>query len=214
LILIRDIIRSFLSFAKDSLVELGIILLSLKEYSDSLEVLTEALELRENEAEDLVFPKEIKESQLKIAKILNNIGCVHFESGNFESAKEAFMDAITLQKESLGEFVVSSSVDDPTSRPGYLTMASTMCNKGYTDIVDDNYRAAILIFNESLQIQRQLLGADNKLVLSTLDNLGFAYSMTGRYNKAITVSILFLVFFQKFSNLKLDNQYIPKPYKR
>jgi tetratricopeptide (TPR) repeat protein len=184
-------------YAKDSLVELGIILLSLKEYSDSLEVLTEALELRENEAEDQVFPKEIKESQLKIAKILNNIGCVHFESGHFEHAKGAFRDAITLQKEALGEFVVSSSVNDPTSRPGFLTMASTMCNKGYTEIIDDNYREAILIFNESLQIQRHLLGADNKLVLSTLDNLGFAYSMIGSYNKAMTVSTLLLSFSSK-----------------
>jgi tetratricopeptide (TPR) repeat protein len=160
----------------------------MKEYTESLEVLTEALELRENEAEDLVFPKEIKDSQLKIAKILNNIGCVHFESGNFELAKEAFTDAIKLQKESLGEFMSSSSLSDPTSRPGFLTMASTMCNKGYTDVIDDNYREAILIFNESLQIQRQLLGADNKLVLSTLDNLGFIYSITGRYNKALAVS--------------------------
>ncbi|KAI2507790.1 hypothetical protein MHU86_6686 [Fragilaria crotonensis] len=66
-------------------------------------------------------------------------------------------------------------------------MASTMCNKGYIDLEQENYRSAISTFNESLAIQKLLLGADNKLVLSTLDNLGYAYAVQGSYDKALAL---------------------------
>jgi tetratricopeptide (TPR) repeat protein len=162
-------------FMQDSLVELGIVLLSMKEYSDSLETFMEALEMREAEADDVVLPEEVKETNLKVAKVLNNIGCVNFESKKFEAANDAFVDAIQLQKKTLGE-VSSFSFTNPATKPGFLTMASTMCNKGYIDL-------------ESLAIQKLLLGADNKLVLSTLDNLGYAYAVQGSYDKALAVSI-------------------------
>lgn len=177
-----------LSKSKDSLVELGIVLLSMKEYNDSLEIFMEALEMREGEAEDVVLPEEIKETNLKVAKVLNNIGCVNFESTKFEAAKEAFVDAIEMQQKTLGEGS-AFSFTNPATKPGYLTMASTMCNKGYIDLEQENYKSAIAVFNESLKIQKLLLGADNKLVLSTLDNLGFAYSMNESYEKALTVSV-------------------------
>ena len=63
-----------------------------------------------------------------------------------------------------------------------------MCNKGYIDLEQNEYKTAIATFNESLVIQKLLLGADNKLVLSTLDNLGYAYAMHGSYDKALAVS--------------------------
>jgi len=169
----------------DSLVELGIVLLSLKEYAESLDVFMEALDMREGEAEDIVLPEQIKESNLKIAKVLNNIGCVNFESSKFNSALEAFQDAISMQKKALGD-ASPFSFNNPATKPGFLTMASTMCNKGYIDLEQENYKAAVNTFSESLKIQKLLLGADNKLVLSTLDNLGFAQTMNGSSEKALT----------------------------
>jgi len=168
----------------DSLVELGIVLLSLKEYTESLDVFMEALDMREAEAEDIVLPEQIKESNLKIAKVLNNIGCVNFENSKFSSALEAFEDAIAMQKKSLGE-VSPFSFNNPATKPGFLTMASTMCNKGYIDLEQESYKAAVTTFIDSLKIQKLLLGADNKLVLSTLDNLGFAHTMNGSSEKAL-----------------------------
>jgi tetratricopeptide (TPR) repeat protein len=147
----------------------------------------EALELREAEADDMVLPEQIKEINLKIAKVLNNIGCVNFENARFEEAKEAFVDAIAMQKKSLGD-VSAFSFNNPATKPGFLTMASTMCNKGYIELEKEEYKPAIYTFNESLKIQKMLLGADNKLVLSTLDNLGFAYAMNRSYDRALAVS--------------------------
>mmetsp|Transcript_15976 Transcript_15976/g.23576 ORF Transcript_15976/g.23576 Transcript_15976/m.23576 type:complete len:314 (+) Transcript_15976:162-1103(+) len=171
----------------DSLVELGIILLSLKEYSDSMEIFEEALELREMEAEDLMEADEICESNLKIAKLLNNIGCVNFERGKYPEAKEAFEDAINLQKEALGDLdlVKAPLSTEPSAKPGFLTMASTMCNKGYIELEQKIFFRAIETFKESLSIQKVLLGADNKLILSTLDNLGYAQTLNGDFDKAL-----------------------------
>jgi hypothetical protein len=43
-------------------------------------------------------------------------------------------------------------------------------------------------YHSSLQIQKNLLEADNKLILSTLDNIGFAYCMLQELDKAVQVS--------------------------
>jgi hypothetical protein len=40
------------------------------------------------------------------------------------------------------------------------------------------------------QIQKLLLEADNKLILGTLDNIGYAYTMRGEYEKALPVSFI------------------------
>jgi tetratricopeptide (TPR) repeat protein len=103
--------------------------LSLKQYEDSLLVFFEALAIRKAETKDLVLPEDIEESQLKLAKVLNNIGCVNYEMGKFQEGKEHFEKSIRLQKNALGELNVFSFTD-PTKRPGFLTLASTMCNKG------------------------------------------------------------------------------------
>jgi tetratricopeptide (TPR) repeat protein len=147
----------------------------------------EALEIRESEADDAVLPQEIKDTNLKVAKVLNNIGCVNFESTSFDAAKDAFVDAIQLQKKTLGE-VGSFSPTSQDAKTGLLTMASTLCNHAYIDLEQSSYKSAIATLNESLKIQKMLLGADNKLVLSTLENLGFAYTMLGSYDKALAVS--------------------------
>lgn len=118
---------AFFSSLQDSLVELGIVLLSMKEYSDALEIFYEALDLRELEAEDFILPEDIKDSNMRIAKVMNNIGCVSFERRNFADAKKAFEEAVRLQKEALGEM---KSYDGTTPTPGVLTMATTMCNTG------------------------------------------------------------------------------------
>jgi len=181
----------------DSLVELGIILLSLKQYEDSLLVFFEALAIRKAETKDLVLPEDIEESQLKLAKVLNNIGCVNYEMGKFQEGKEHFEKSIRLQKNALGELNVFSFTD-PTKRPGFLTLASTMCNKGYIELEKNEFWQAIKTFCASLEIQRSLLGSDNKLVLSTLDNLAYSYLCQSSFDAALT-TYEELLFNQEYS---------------
>ena len=168
----------------DSLVELGIILLSMDENEDALKVFERALKLRKEERESMYVSEDIDESNLKIAKVLNNIGCVNFEGGNFTSAKRSFDEAIALQKGVFKSWYTLVCGVDGNS-PGILTMASTMCNKAYVEIEQDHFDEAIELFDESLKIQRSVLGIDNKLVQSSLDNIGYALTMKGNHALAL-----------------------------
>ena len=170
--------------SQDSLVELGIILLSMEEHDDALKVFQRALKLRREEREEAYGDDDRDECNLKIAKVLNNVGCVNFERAAFPEAKQAFEEAIALQTSVFKNFVTFVCGVDSSS-PGILTMASTMCNKGYVEIELDHFDQAIKILSDSLNIQRSILGAGNKLVQSSLDNLGYAYAMLNKYDKAL-----------------------------
>ena len=117
-------------FSKDSLVEYGIILLSKKQYDESLDVFREAFQLREREANLAEGTDHAQEAQLKMAKIRHNMGCVNFEIGQLDEAKEAYMGAIKQQKQAFGTWSTPFMIMTDTTKPGFLTMASTMCNRG------------------------------------------------------------------------------------
>ena len=165
-------------------MELGIILLSMEEHEDALKVFQRALKLRREEREDIYGEDDMDECNLKIAKVLNNIGCVNFEKGDMEAAGRSFDEAIALQDGVFKNFVTMVCGVDSNS-PGILTMASTMCNKGYVEIHLGNFTSAVTIFNDSLQIQKSILGSGNKLVQSSLDNVGYAYAMINQFPKAL-----------------------------
>lgn len=167
----------------DSLVELGIILLSMEEHTDSLKVFDRALRLRKAEHEDLIVPDELDENNLKIAKVLNNMGCVNYERQYMEEAHSSFEEAVALQKKVFRN-VFNLSIGYDTSSPGILTMASTMCNLGYVAIEQGDFASAIQTLATSLKIQKAVLGQSNKLVQSTLDNLGYASIMMNKYEDA------------------------------
>ncbi|KAG7354995.1 tetratricopeptide repeat family protein [Nitzschia inconspicua] len=168
----------------DSLVEYGIILLSMKKYGESIKVFQQALELRRFEGEEAEDREAEQEAKLKMAKIRHNIGCVNFELGNLDEAKRNYIGAIEEQRAIFGTWKNPFTLMTDTSKPGYLTMASTMCNKGYIDLEQENFKDAIFIFMESLKIQKVLLEANNKLILSTMENIGYCYCRTGEFDKA------------------------------
>lgn len=154
------------------------------EHEDALKVFERALKLRKEEKEDVFAQEDVDECNLKIAKVLNNIGCVNFEKGESTVAKRSFDEAIQLQKSVFRSWIPFMCGLDGNS-PGILTMASTMCNKAYVDIEQDNFQEALELFKESLKIQRSVLGIENKLVQSSLDNIGYAYVMQGKLDKAL-----------------------------
>lgn len=168
----------------DSLVEYGIILLSMEEFDDALKVFEGALSMRKNEK--LVSRGDASERKLRIAKIWNNIGCVHFEKGEYSKARDAFDEAINIFCKVYGlwtKFFYKLNVTDT----GYLAMASTLCNKAYVEMQWEHYGNAIKYLQQSLEIQKELLGAENKLVKSSLDNLGYAFVVSDSYDKALKI---------------------------
>lgn len=170
----------------DSLVEYGIILLSMKKVDESLHAFEKALVVRKREASVNVGEGR-KEAQLKLGKVLHNIGCVNFELGRLDEAKKAYAAAIKQQKLAFSfatgkSFLIQKSVD--VNKPGLLTMASTMCCQGHIESEQNRFSDAIILFNESLGIQRRLLPADNKLTITTLQNIGYAYIQNDDFYRA------------------------------
>jgi tetratricopeptide (TPR) repeat protein len=157
----------------------------MEEHDDALKVFQRALKLRREERDEAFGDDDRDECNLKIAKVLNNIGCVNFERQAYAPAKQAFEEAIGLQTAVFKNLVTYMCGVDSSS-PGILTMASTMCNKGYVEIELDHFDAAIKILSDSLKIQKTILGAANKLVQSSLDNLGYAFAMQNQYDKALS----------------------------
>ena len=105
----------------------------MKKYENSIKVFKDALKLRLVECSEAENKELRKEAQLKMAKIRHNIGCVNFELGNLDAAKKSYVQAIDEQRAVFGNWASPFSVLTDTSKPGYLTMASTMCNKGTSD---------------------------------------------------------------------------------
>jgi tetratricopeptide (TPR) repeat protein len=102
----------------------------MKNYDESLQVFREAFQLREREAQLAKKSDSAQEAQLKMAKIKHNIGCVNYELGNLEQAKASYDEAIQQQKSAFGTWTTPFMIMTDTTKPGFLTMASTMCNKG------------------------------------------------------------------------------------
>lgn len=169
----------------DSLVEYGIILLSMKKYRKSISVFEDALELRELELCEAEEDDAQREAKLKKAKILHNIGCVNFEIKNYDAALRNYNQAIKEQKEIFAPtWKTGFGLFESSSKPGRLTMASTICNKAYIEVELEKYENAIETFKESLTIQRTLLEADNKLVLSTMTNVAYCHCKLKKIDKA------------------------------
>jgi len=168
------------SFTQDSLVELGIALLSQEEYEESIEVFQEALAMREKEAAGLQ-PDERGKVKLHIAKILNNIGCANFEFGELDDAKEAFEEVLTIQQDCF-------DAGDFSSMPGYLATSSTICNLGCVYLEKADWEKAIFQLEEGLKIQQNVLEPTNAVIMTTLEHIAYANIKYGCFDKAVIVS--------------------------
>lgn len=178
----------------ETLVQMGIILNARGEYDDALEVFHEALELKEDNLKSVEFT-------IDIAKIHNNIGCVHYESEDYEEAELQFEEALDIQEHLLEE--------QKFIGPEFLCMASTMCNLAFiyidqgVDVMDEceeamredigvDFEYAKSLFTKATQkledalvIQQGLLDGGHNLVLNSLDNMAYCLYRAHDYDNSI-----------------------------
>jgi tetratricopeptide (TPR) repeat protein len=76
----------------------------------------------------------------------------------------------------------------------------------YVEMQWDHHGQAIKFLLQSLEIQKELLGAENKLVKSSLDNLGYAYVMSEDYEKALKIYFEFWEELQSSSRASTEEQ--------
>jgi len=178
----------------DSLVEFGIILLSKNDYHESLKTFRTALKIREIER-STVTSNSRKPIDLQIAKILSNIGCVFFESGNMKHAESMFKRAVLLHQtyttKDPGLLAKASNMrkcsltTNENFESGGLAMISAMCNLGYVYLRKSKWKLAVTQLEKTVKLQRTLLKPGNRFITNTIETLIYAYTKDNAHKKAI-----------------------------
>ena len=110
---------------KDSLVELGTVLIYQDNFGDSIKMLSKALHIRKRQlAKAEKRGQDEKHMKKEIAEVTNKIGCAYFELGDSYTAKDIFEASVELQMEVLEVKNHESSAQE------MLTLAATISNIG------------------------------------------------------------------------------------
>jgi len=151
-----------------SLVKVGISLLLLHRFDESLWSFREALSVRKHTLGPL---------HPSTARIYNNIGCVYVEFNEFKEARRAFEAALDVQRNAL--------CNDPDNGPLMFGTATTLCNLGYLYRYRDMHVKAVAVLQEAVELQERVLGPSHATVLSTMDNLADSCANSGNAAEAL-----------------------------
>lgn len=140
-----------------SLVEAGIQFFANEQFDDSLVIFNDALK---------IYERAYGPQSPKVAMVLNNLGCVHSEMGNYQGALGTFQEAYLIQQLMLGK---SQNAD-----LDLLHSATILANIGYIKLQVKKYEEARIVLEEALMVQQSVLGDDHKAIKDTLSNMEFA----------------------------------------
>ena len=120
-----------------SLVKFGISLMLLQRHEESLWIFRDALAIRKQSLGDF-HPSN--------ARIYNNIGCVHVELGELDSARKNFESALDIQRRTL--------VQNSDNGPMIFGASTTLQNLGYLYGKNEMYEKAAMVLRESLSVSQ------------------------------------------------------------
>lgn len=141
-----------------SLDEIGIQFFAKSMFVDSLKAFEEARNIREMGIRD-------SSHDAKVAMLLNNIACCHFQMRNHDDALRILQAARDTLSADTG---VTATAD-----LDLLHVAITHCNYAYLLLRAKKYEEARSIFEESLLIQQSVLGDNHRAIRDTLSNIEF-----------------------------------------
>eukprot|EP00980_Cylindrotheca_fusiformis_P000292 scaffold66_cov115-Cylindrotheca_fusiformis.AAC.24 len=149
-----------------SLVRLGETNFALGLFNDALESFTKALDITPSEDSTR-------------AKILNNIGVVHYQLESYENSLEAFISALEIQR---------TWLDGPVRRqPIVFDAAVTLGNMGKLYIEQGLYTLAYSVFEEAFMLQTSAFPKDHDIVLSTLTSMALVLAKNDQFLEALPV---------------------------
>ncbi len=145
----------------NELNDLGLLLRSKSEYTESERLLRESLAMQR---------RLLGDKHPSIAIGLNNIAFVLHLKGDLEGATSTYRQALAMQRELLGKV--------------HPETASTLYN--FASVMEDSgdLRGAVEATGESLQIYRALFRGDNPDVARTMNRLGYLLTESGDYSAA------------------------------
>jgi tetratricopeptide (TPR) repeat protein len=122
---------------------------------------------------------------VKISRLLNNIGCCLFELGEMNKADVAFEEALKIQrinmkntKKSITVNIISNQNSGRNAAAGSIqqnlfSIASTLCNIGSIQLRLKQYEEAAVCLEEALLIQQSVWGDGHATAANTKDSLDF-----------------------------------------
>ena len=145
----------------NELNDLGLLLRSKSEYSESERLLRESLAMQR---------RLLGDKHPAIAIGLNNLALVLHLKGNLEGASSTYRQALAMQRELLGKV-------HPDVATTLYNLASVMEDSG-------DLQGAVEATRESLNIYRALFPGDNPDVARTMNRLGYLLTESGDYSAA------------------------------
>jgi hypothetical protein len=149
--------------------KLGSAQVVLRKFDDAHENLREAIR---------IIRKTLGRCHKTMAQLLSILACLYFEVGELFSAQATFEDAVDIYRE-----VFPTETDRDACM---LQMTEAMCNTGSIQNKRKHFTDATHSFTQALALQRGIMGHDNPRVIASLDNLGYSYSKSKSYNRALS----------------------------
>ncbi|KAL3938310.1 MAG: hypothetical protein SGBAC_006750 [Bacillariaceae sp.] len=113
------------------------------------------------------------------AKILNNLGCVHYQLDNYEESLDAFISALEIQRRMLAS---------PIRRQHIVHDASlTMCNMGKLYIKQCLFRMSYTVFEEAFVLQSTAYTKEHDIVLSTLKSMAIVLAKNNQFTESLPI---------------------------
>jgi CHAT domain-containing protein len=120
--------------------------------------------------QDLIRNKDISERNVAYARLLNNLGILYNEMGNYSESEKYFLEALKCKQEVFGG--------------DHSEYAATLNNLGaiYRNIKD--YPKAEKYYQDALNIIENKYGKNHSGYAISINNLGSLYTNMGNYEKA------------------------------
>mmetsp|Transcript_19453 Transcript_19453/g.28831 ORF Transcript_19453/g.28831 Transcript_19453/m.28831 type:complete len:1202 (-) Transcript_19453:323-3928(-) len=148
--------------------KVGVTQLLMRNVDLSLAAFLEALSIRKHALGAL---------NLSLARIYNNIGCILLEMNKLVEAKKVFEGALDIQRKALSH--------EPKSRNLMYGAALTLCNLGYLYRHKEMHQNVTVVLKEALDLLICVLGETHPTVLTTMDNLADALSLSEGCSEAL-----------------------------
>eukprot|EP00980_Cylindrotheca_fusiformis_P015256 scaffold4243_cov126-Cylindrotheca_fusiformis.AAC.2 len=141
-------------------------------------VLRKLDDAHENLREAIRIVRKAQGRSKTMARLLSTLACLYFEAGELRSAQATFEDAVEIYSEVFSQ---------ERNRDGcMLQMTEAMCNVGSIQNKRKQFGPATSTLTQALDLQRGVMGHDNPRVIATLDNLGYSFSKSKSYTRAMS----------------------------
>jgi tetratricopeptide (TPR) repeat protein len=179
--------RKLCNFVQQTLLQLGTIQISMKDYGGALASLQEALKIRRSASSKLLDSRQTDARNKNLRQIgdtLSRLGLLHFETEEYLSAAAAFEDALLTYRSCLSQ----------ESCP-HTVIAETLINLGSVRCKRKQYSEAIVAFDEAVMVCYNFnlfcsLWCKSLLLLIPFVNLYLHFTLFSRSRRWSTVVII------------------------